>query len=120
MDHDEFGRVTLDTSPGFQPFGFAGGISDRQTGLVHFGAREYDPETGRWTVQDPIGFAGGDGDLYAYVGNDPVNAVDPEGLTCLTTVDCYCLRQPCVCATITGAAQKVASTANRSEERRVG
>jgi RHS repeat-associated protein len=88
MDHDEFGRVALDTNPGFQPFGFAGGLYDAQTGLMHFGAREYDPETGRWTTKDPIGFAGGDGNLYAYVGNEPVNNVDPAGL-CLTTVGLY-------------------------------
>ena len=46
MDYDEFGRVLLDTSPGFQPFGFAGGIYDRETGLVRFGARDYDAEIG--------------------------------------------------------------------------
>lgn len=34
MDYDEFGTVILDTNPGFQPFGFAGGIYDRDTGLV--------------------------------------------------------------------------------------
>jgi uncharacterized protein RhaS with RHS repeats len=64
---------------------------------VRFGAREYDPETGRWTTKDPIGFAGGDANLYAYGGNDPVNVVDPVGL-CLTTVDCTCMRQPAACA----------------------
>ncbi len=87
MDHDEFGRVVLDTNPGFQPFGFAGGLYDRQTGLVHFGAREYDPETGRWTAKDPIGFSGGDGNLYAYAGNEPINGADPSGLM-LSTL-CY-------------------------------
>ena len=50
MDYDEFGNVTTDTNPGFQPFGFAGGIYDRDTGLVRFGARDYDPATG----VDPI------------------------------------------------------------------
>jgi uncharacterized protein RhaS with RHS repeats len=35
---------------------------------------------GRWTAKDPIGFAGGDADLYGYVFNDPVNFVDPWGL----------------------------------------
>jgi len=35
------------TSTGFQPFGFAGGLYDRDTNLVRFGARDYDPETGR-------------------------------------------------------------------------
>ncbi len=114
MDHDEFGRVTLDTNPGFQPFGFAGGIYDRQTGLVHFNAREYDPETGRWTVKDPIGFSGGDGNLYAYCADDPLDNVDPEGLTCLTTVDCYCMKHPCICAEIGVAGSKAADKVNRA------
>jgi RHS repeat-associated protein len=80
MDYDEFGNVMQDTSPGFQPFGFAGGFYDRDTGLVQHGARDYDPETGRWTSKDPIGFAASDTNLYAYVQNDPVNLIDPIGL----------------------------------------
>jgi len=36
--------------------------------IVRFGARDYDPETGRWTAKDPIMFAGGDANLYGYVG----------------------------------------------------
>ena len=63
-----------------QPFAFAGGLYDRHTGLVRFGARDYDPETGRWTAKDPIGFGGGDANLYGYVVGDPVNLVDPSGL----------------------------------------
>jgi RHS repeat-associated protein len=82
IDYDIWGRVLLDTNPGFQPFGFAGGLYDRDTGLVRFGARDYDPETGRWTAKDPILFAGGDANLYSYVQNDPVNWVDPTGLAC--------------------------------------
>jgi RHS repeat-associated protein len=39
----------------------------------------YDPNTSRWTAQDPIGFSGGDADLYRYVGNAPTLAVDPGG-----------------------------------------
>ncbi|MFZ2922373.1 MAG: RHS repeat-associated core domain-containing protein, partial [Desulfosalsimonadaceae bacterium] len=50
------------------------------TGLVRFGFRDYDPETGRWTAKDPIGFGGGDTDLYGYCLNDPMNWVDPWGL----------------------------------------
>jgi len=38
------------------------------------------PEIGKWTAKDPILFAGGDSNLYGYVGNDPVNWIDPEGL----------------------------------------
>jgi RHS repeat-associated protein len=69
----------LDTNPGFQPFGFAGGLYDADTGLVRFGARDYDPEVGRWTAKDPLLFDGGDTNLYAYGVNDPVNNQDPRG-----------------------------------------
>jgi RHS repeat-associated protein len=62
------------------PFGFAGGLYDADTGLVHFGAREYDPEIGRWMSKDPIRFAGGQTNIYVYVGNDPINRRDPLGL----------------------------------------
>jgi RHS repeat-associated protein len=79
MNHDEFGRVTEDTNPGFIPFGFAGGLYESQTGLVRFGARDYDPEIGRWTAKDPIRFKGGDVNLYAYVHSDPINYFDMRG-----------------------------------------
>ncbi len=80
MDYDSYGNVTLDTNPGFQPFGFAGGLYDRDTKLVRFGARDYDAETGRWTQKDPIGFEGGSANVFAYVSNDPINLFDPDGL----------------------------------------
>ena len=79
LDYDAWGKVTLDTNPGFQPFGFAGGLYDRATGLTRFGARDYDPAIGRWTAKDPIGFGSGQTNFYAYAGNDPVNRVDPDG-----------------------------------------
>ena len=65
MDYDEFGQVVADTNPGFQPFGFAGGLYDADTGLTRFGARDYDPVVGRWTSKDPARFSGG-WNLYAY------------------------------------------------------
>jgi RHS repeat-associated protein len=80
MHYDEFGNVTVDTNPGFQPFGFAGGLYDRHTKLVRFGARDYDAQTGRWTAKDPIRFDGGDTNLYGYVLSDPVDRIDPDGL----------------------------------------
>jgi RHS repeat-associated protein len=80
LDYDAFGVIVQDTNPGFQPFGFAGGLYDRHTGLTRFGARDYDAETGRWTSRDPILFAAGQANLYTYVLNDPVNALDPFGL----------------------------------------
>ncbi|MCW5833970.1 MAG: hypothetical protein KIS78_16340 [Labilithrix sp.] len=78
IDLDPWGVVTLDSNPGFQPFGFAGGLWDHDTGFVRFGARDYDPATGRWTTKDSIRFAGGL-NLYGYVNNDPINAIDPDG-----------------------------------------
>jgi len=80
LDYDEAGRITLNSNPGFQPFAYAGGIADRHTRFVRFGARDYDPETGRWTTKDPILFFGGSSNLYAYTLEDPVNEVDPDGL----------------------------------------
>jgi len=86
IEYDSFGNIIQDTNPEFQiPFGFAGGLHDRDTGLVRFGYRDYDPDTGRWTAKDPIGFAGGDTDLYGYCLNDPVNCVDPTGEFAATT-----------------------------------
>lgn len=79
LDYDEFGVVILDTNPGFQPFGFAGGLYDPQTKLTRFGARDYDAQTGRWTTKDPILFAGGDTNLYGYALNNPVNVTDNSG-----------------------------------------
>jgi RHS repeat-associated protein len=83
LAYDEFGRVLADSNPGFQPFGFAGGLYDRDTGLVRFGARDYDPEIGRWTAKDPLGFEGGDSNLYAYANNSPIQFIDPSGLSFL-------------------------------------
>ncbi|MDH4101742.1 MAG: RHS repeat-associated core domain-containing protein, partial [Nitrospirota bacterium] len=87
IEYDEFGNVLNDTNPGFQPFGFAGGLYDSETKLVRFGARDYDAETGKWTAKDPIRFNGGDANLYGYVGNDPIGLVDPRGLIVDTIVD---------------------------------
>ena len=49
------------------------------TGLQYNRARYYDPTTGRWTTEDPLGFAAGDTNLYRYVGDNPTNRVDPSG-----------------------------------------
>jgi RHS repeat-associated protein len=79
-DYSAFGVRTVKTgSEDAIPFGFAGGLYDADTALTRFGARDYDARFGRWTNKDPILFDGGQTNLYVYVGNDPVNYVDPEG-----------------------------------------
>ena len=79
LDYDEFGNVISASDPGFQPFGFAGGLYDAASGLLRFGMRDYAPALGRWTAKDPVLFAGNDTNLYVYALNDPVNLVDLDG-----------------------------------------
>jgi len=81
IDYDEWGVETSRTSPSFEnPFGFAGGLYDQDTGLVRFGARDYDPEIGRWTSKDPIRFEEKNTNIYSYTQNDPINFLDLLGL----------------------------------------
>src|SRR5262249_10812469 len=79
-DADAFGNVTESNADPADRMGFAGGDVVEETGLVRFGARLYASNVGRWTQQDPIGFGGGDGNLYRYVGNCSINNLDPTGL----------------------------------------
>jgi RHS repeat-associated protein len=81
ITYDTYGNILTDSNTSFKvPFGFAGGLYDADTGLTRFGYRDYDAATGKWTAKDPIGFAGGDSNLYGYVLQDPVNLVDSSGL----------------------------------------
>ncbi len=68
------------------PWRYAGGYLD-PTGLYHFGARYYEPTSGRWTQQDSVVSLGNpaDGNRYAYVGDDPVNYLDLLGSKKSTT-----------------------------------
>ena len=82
--YDSFGKRLSDSNPGFElHIGYAGGLEDTATGLVRFGFRDYDQETGRWTARDPILYEGGQANLFAYVGNNPINQRDPTGLWCV-------------------------------------
>src|SRR5580698_5993567 len=88
VDYDAWGNVTNLVDPTcsvggtalcWQPFGFGGGLWEPSTGTVRFGRRDYDPQAGRWTQKDPVGFEGGQANLYRYVGDDPINESDANG-----------------------------------------
>jgi len=88
IDYDSFGNIIGDSNPGFAvPFGFAGGLHDRDTGLVRFGFRDYESDIGRWSAKDPVGFWGGDIDLYGYCLSDPINWLDSVGLWAKLVLD---------------------------------
>ena len=79
--YDSFGRRIYNSDPEYDPMlGFGGGLYDSDTGLIHFGYREYDPVIGRFISPDPLGYDGGDVDLYGYCLDDPINFVDRLGL----------------------------------------
>ncbi len=79
IEYDSFGNVLKDTNPALRiPLGFAGGLHDPHTGLVRFGWRDYDPDTGRWTAKDPMQPAGQEPHTYDYDLGDPVNISEEE------------------------------------------
>jgi RHS repeat-associated protein len=79
--YDSFGNLVSETNAAVDElFGYTGRLFDEATGLQNNLHRWYDAKTGRWTSEDPIGFLGGDENLYRYVGNQPVNRTDPTGL----------------------------------------
>lgn len=80
--YDEFGKVLAsDPANADNQFRYVGefGVMDEGNGLLHMRARYYDTDTGRFLSRDPLGFGGGDLNLYAYVWGCPLLHVDPQG-----------------------------------------
>jgi RHS repeat-associated protein len=78
-DYQPFGQVDVVVDALDNNLRFPGQYYDAESGLHYNWHRFYDPETGRYISADPIGLAGGM-NLYAYVENNPINYIDPEGL----------------------------------------
>ncbi len=76
-----FGRISDQEETVTQPFKFVGqhGVMAEPNGWYYMRARYYDPVTGRFISQDPLGFDGGDVNLYAYALNNPITFNDPTG-----------------------------------------
>ena len=81
--YDPFGQILGQQETVPQPFKYVGqyGVMAESNGLYYMRARYYDPTVGRFISEDPKGFAGGTVNLYEYASNNPVNWVDPLGLS---------------------------------------
>jgi RHS repeat-associated protein len=77
--YDPFGNTTVSGEASDNPFQYTGRENDG-TGLYYYRARYYSPQLQRFISEDPIGLAGDDVNFFSYVGNDPVNYIDPDGL----------------------------------------
>jgi RHS repeat-associated protein len=77
-----FGVITNKQETISQPFTFVGqhGVMTEPNGVYYMRARYYDPQVGRFISQDPLGFDGGDVNLYIYAANNPIVFLDPFGL----------------------------------------
>ncbi|MFC1758296.1 RHS repeat domain-containing protein [Planctomycetota bacterium] len=85
ISYDSFGQILHQSNPtAGDRFAYTGREWDEALGLYYYRARFFDPTTGRFISQDPIGFAAGDTNLYRYVGNNPLDYVDPSGNLAMT------------------------------------
>jgi RHS repeat-associated protein len=82
--YDSFGGVVSQSNPAFgSRYGFTGREWDAETGLYYYRSRYYNPGIGRFIGEDSVGFDAGDVNLYRYVGNRPVERIDPSGMVSL-------------------------------------
>lgn len=102
--YSSYGAVLNKSGAVTTPYTYVGayGVMDEGNGLYFMKNRYYDAGTGRFIQRDPIGFAGGQTNLYAYVGDNPVETIDPEGTivplvwlaaTALTAISVYALKE---------------------------
>ncbi|MCQ2580085.1 MAG: RHS repeat-associated core domain-containing protein [Treponemataceae bacterium] len=77
-EYDAFGSPYLANLENDVGFGYCGKVYDSATGLYDYGFRDYAPVSARFTTVDPVR----DGaNWFSYVVNDPINYIDPFGLT---------------------------------------
>lgn len=82
IDYSVFGEILSQTNPARSSrFTYTGREYDAESGLYYYRYRMYDPGSGRFMSEDPLGFRGGDTNLQRFVKNSPINFLDPFGLT---------------------------------------
>jgi RHS repeat-associated protein len=79
LGYDDYGNLSSGSSGTGEPYRFTGRRFDAETGMYYYRARYYSPSLGRFMQMDPVG-SKDDINLYAYVGNDPLDRTDPTGL----------------------------------------
>jgi RHS repeat-associated protein len=88
ISYDASGKITSQSnSANLGRYAYSGREFDAETNLLYERARYYDPKTGRWMTQDPLGFDAGDSNLYRYVTNQPTNWSDPSGMGTIVPSD---------------------------------
>jgi RHS repeat-associated protein len=88
ISYDSFGIVTGEMNPDVDfRYGYTGRERDKETGLDYYRTRYYDSTNGRFISEDTIGFNGGDANLFRYVGNNPINFIDPNGTNWVSDLD---------------------------------
>ena len=78
--YDSFGNLTASSGPVTNRFRFTGREFDTESGLEYYRARYYDSNAGRFLTEDPVRYKGGL-NFYRYAADNPVNFVDPRGLS---------------------------------------
>jgi RHS repeat-associated protein len=76
--YDSFGNLTNSSGTVTNPYQYTGRDYDPETGLRYYRAGYYDPASGRFISEDPIGFRAGI-NMFEYVHNNPTNSIDPSG-----------------------------------------
>jgi RHS repeat-associated protein len=87
--YDSYGTAEESVESLSQRFRYTGREYDALTGLYHYRARAYDPETARFLQEDPLWFGARDLNIYRMAWNNPVNWVDPSGMSALESVGMY-------------------------------
>jgi RHS repeat-associated protein len=83
-EYDAFGTPYKGDLTGGMSLGYTGKPYDVITGLYNYGYRDYQPQVARFTTIAPIRDGG---NWFAYINNDPINWIDPDGLQCMSSVD---------------------------------